>query len=204
MNTAEKDIAQIKALMDRSARFLSLSGLSGVAAGIFALIGSALAYYWVYYPHSPFGYRSQYVNTPEVAAKLLFTAGAVLLLSLLVGTYFTFKKVKKTRAKIWNTASKRFVVHLLIPLTAGFFFIIALMLRDNYLIIAPACLLFYGLALINASHYTLGDIRYLGYSEVALGIIAALLPGYGLIFWALGFGVLHIVYGTIMHLKYDR
>ncbi|MES2397617.1 MAG: hypothetical protein V4549_16525 [Bacteroidota bacterium] len=69
---------------------------------------------------------------------------------------------------------------------------------------APSSLLFYGLALINASKYTLNDIRYLGICEIVLGLIASLYIGYGLLFWAAGFGVLHIVYGAVMYYKYER
>ena len=42
-----KDISEIKNLMNKSSRFISLSGLSGVLAGIYALIGAAVAYYIV-------------------------------------------------------------------------------------------------------------------------------------------------------------
>jgi hypothetical protein len=69
---------------------------------------------------------------------------------------------------------------------------------------APACLVFYGLALIQGSANTFDEIRYLGFSEIILGLISASVPGYGLVFWAIGFGVLHIIYGVIMYNKYDK
>jgi hypothetical protein len=73
-----------------------------------------------------------------------------------------------------------------------------------YGLIAPACLLFYGLALINGSKYTLSEVRYLGYLQLVLGIINLWAMGYGLYFWAAGFGVLHILYGIVMWNKYER
>jgi hypothetical protein len=68
---------------------------------------------------------------------------------------------------------------------------------------APAMLIFYGLALINASPNLFDEIRYLGYSEILIGLLAAAFIGYGLYFWAFGFGVLHIAYGLVMYKKYD-
>ncbi|MCC5917012.1 MAG: hypothetical protein JJU02_06760 [Cryomorphaceae bacterium] len=203
MNTAEKDLAQIKALMERSTRFISLSGLSGVFAGLYALIGASLAYYWVYYPNSPFGYRQVYINNTVVLQKLLITAAVIFILSIATGLYFTWRKNRRTRGKLWNYASKRFLAGLALPLATGGVFIFALVLRDNLLMVASTSLIFYGLALVNAAQYTLGDIKYLGICEIVLGLVSAFIPGYGLIFWALGFGVLHIVYGVVMYLKYD-
>jgi hypothetical protein len=63
---------------------------------------------------------------------------------------------------------------------------------------------FYGLALVNASKYTLTDIRYLGITEIILGILNIFFLRRGLYFWALGFGVLHIIYGLVMWWKYER
>lgn len=204
MTHAEKELAEIKSIMERSTRFLSLSGLSGVLAGVFALIGAGLAYYWVYYPNTPFGYRTQYINQDVVFLKLAITAFAVLGLSLISGLILALKKHKKSKSSLWNAASRRFVAAFFIPLMVGGIFIVAIMFRGYWMIVAPASLIFYGMALLNAAHHTHSDIKYLGYCQMATGICAAFLPGYGLLFWAFGFGILHIVYGISMHLKYDK
>lgn len=204
MKTAQKELSEIKAIMERSTRFISLSGMSGVMAGIYALIASALAYYWVYYPNSPFGFRISYVNDEQILMKLIVAAIIVLILSVGTGIYLTKKKTQKNNTKFWSATSRRFLFSLFIPLIVGGFFTLALILRGYLIIVAPATLIFYGMALLNASHFTLSDIKYLAYCQITLGILSAFLPGYGLIFWSLGFGVLHIVYGITMHLKYDR
>jgi len=41
-------------------------------------------------------------------------------------------------------------------------------------------------------------------SEIALGLLAGLFMNFGMLFWTIGFGVLHIVYGFVMYLKYDK
>ncbi len=204
MKTPEKDLKEIKHIMERSTRFISLSGISGVMAGIYGLVAASLAYYWTYYPYLPTGYRNLYINDPVIATKLVVTALTALALSFATAVFFSFRSARKKGLKIWNNSSRRFLFALVIPLAAGGFFIIAMILSGNNGVVSPACLIFYGLALINASHLTFGDIKYLGYIQVLLGLIAAFLPGYGLILWAIGFGLLHIVYGVLIYIKHEK
>jgi hypothetical protein len=74
----------------------------------------------------------------------------------------------------------------------------------QYDLIPAASLIFYGLALINGSKYTLGEVRYLGFAQLITGFIALWFVGSGLYFWAFGFGILHIIYGVAMWWKYER
>ncbi|MES2690841.1 MAG: hypothetical protein V4658_10590 [Bacteroidota bacterium] len=200
----ENDLASIRNIMERSTKFISLSGLSGVLAGIFALAGSVVAYFLIYYPNSPFGFRFYYVNEQLILSYLFLTAGIVLACSLAAGVVLTIRKAKRSGLNYWDKNARRLFINMSLPLVAGGIFIIVLVSRGYFGIVAPASLLFYGLALLNASNFTLTDVRYLGICEIVLGLLCAILPGYGLIFWATGFGVLHIVYGTLMHSKYDK
>ena len=200
----EKDLASIRSIMERSGKFLSLSGLSGVLAGIYALIGASLAYYMIYYPYSPFGLRFYYVNEEAVIGNLLIIAIIVLVLSIGTGLILSHRKAKKLNMSIWNKSSQHLMINLLIPLITGGLFILILISRGYLIIVASACLIFYGLALVNASRHTVEEVRYLGFFEILLGLASALLPGYGLVFWSLGFGVLHIIYGTVMYYRYDK
>jgi hypothetical protein len=200
----EKDLASIRNMMERSAKFISLSGLSGVLAGVYALIGAGAAYYVAQYPVSPLDYRQYSLNEPDTFFKLLFIAGLVLAASMTTGLVLSIRKAKKHRLKFWASSSQRLFLNLAIPLVSGGIFILIMLFTGHFGMAAPASLIFYGLALIQASSNTFDEIRYLGFSEIILGLISAALPGYGLIFWALGFGVLHIVYGGIMYNKYDK
>lgn len=201
-------LSEIRSMMEKSSRFISLSGLSGVAAGGFALLGAAMVY--VYLGLRPFSnYRIYYLETLNQGkwgigyeAFFLLDAGLVLLLAVTGGIYFTTRKAKRKGQTIWDKAAMRLISNLLIPLVAGGVFCLALYKSGEILLIAPATLVFYGLALINGSKYTLDDIRYLGYCELALGTVGLFVPGFGLELWALGFGVLHIVYGLVMYKKY--
>ncbi len=200
----EKDLASIRNMMERSAKFISLSGLSGVLAGVYALIGAAAAYFVAHYPISPFDYRQYSINEGDVFLKLLVIAALVLVASLTTGILFSNRKAKKHGLKFWTPSSQRVFINLAIPLACGGVFILIMLFTGHFGLAAPASLIFYGLALIQASSNTFDEIRYLGFSEIILGLISAAVPGYGLIFWALGFGVLHIVYGGIMYNKYDK
>lgn len=198
------DLTEIRAIMERSSRFISLSGLSGVLVGIYALVASYIAYRIVYIDMSIFTYRKTYITDTDTFWNLVYIAIGTFILSVATSIILTVKKATSDDLRVWEEGSKKLVINLLIPLVAGGIFIISMWVRGQFGIVAPACLIFYGLGLINASKYTLPDIRYLGMSELVLGLLSSFYPGYGLIFWALGFGVLHIIYGISMYFKYER
>jgi hypothetical protein len=199
-----EDISQIRDIMERSSSFISLSGLSGIMAGIYALIGSYIGYRMVYIEGSIMRTREFYVNEQEIIIKLGIVAAAVLILAVVTGIILTARKNGRTKLSLKDEGFRNLMENLLIPLVTGGIFILILVSRGYYGIVAPAFLIFYGLSLINGSKYTLRDIKYLGLVEISLGLICALTPGFGLIFWALGFGIMHILYGTMMYYKYER
>jgi len=211
-------LQEIRRMMERSSRFISLSGLSGVSAGICAIIGAFIAHIWLvefrlgsigdsidigreYNGRSLHGSGA---DLRELQFKLVALAMAVLVAALATSTWFTWRKARKSKLPIWDVASKKLAINMTIPLAAGGFFVLALIHYSDWVYVAPACLIFYGLALVNASKFTLTDIRYLGLLEVALGCVSMYYPHEGLYFWAVGFGVLHIIYGLIMWWKYER
>lgn len=198
----QEDLAHIRSMMERSSRFISLSGLSGVFAGLSALIGGLYTYMLL--ENRGVGYyRGQDVVLPEnLVSHLIVTALVVLLFALTFGIFFTIRKSKKYNLPIWTSATKNMLFNLAVPLVVGGIFCLALVFHGIYGLIAPATLMFYGLAVINAEKYTFSDIKYLGFSELVLGCISLFYIGYGLIFWIIGFGILHIVYGLVMFKKY--
>lgn len=193
-----KNISEIKDLMNKSSRFISLSGLSGILAGVYALIGAAIAFWLVTNYSNSELYLDGWVF--RTAMLILFL---VALLSILTGIILTTRKAKRNNEKIWDTSSRRLLINFLIPLAVGGIYCFIILSQGRYGQTAGLMLIFYGLALINASKYSLGYIRYLGYIEVVLGLIAAAMPGYGFWLWVLGFGVMHIIYGVIMHFVYE-
>lgn len=197
----QNDLASIRSLMERSSKFISLSGLSGVIAGVYALIGAAAAYYIM---HKPTANIASFFYLLSIITALVEIAACVLVASLLTCYWLTYKKAKKKNQPIWGKTSRSLLFQMAVPLITGGFFIAILITRGYYGIVAPASLIFYGLALTGASNFTFTDVKYLGLCEIALGLICTLYPNDGLYFWAIGFGLLHIVYGSVMYLKYDR
>lgn len=200
----EKDLASIRTMMERSVKFISLSGMSGIMAGIYAVVGAAAAYRMVYYPDSPLAYRIETIQEASIVTRLSIIAALVLIASIGTGLWLSYRKAGKHNTNLWNATSKTLVINLAIPLVTGGLLILILLNEGYYGIAPPACLIFYGLALINASANLYDEVRYLGYCEIILGLISAFLGGYGLLFWTLGFGVLHIVYGAVMYYRYDK
>ncbi len=194
-----KDISEIKDLMNKSSRFISLSGLSGILAGIYALIGAAYAYWLV--TTSERGYL---ILDGEIFRLIMIDLFLIAFFGIATGIILTTKKAKKAGRPIWGSASKRLVISFLIPVVAGGVYTLIILMQNKYGQTGALMLLFYGLGLVNASKHTYGDVKYLGYIEIILGLICAYFPGYGFWLWVLGFGVMHIVYGTLMYYKYEK
>jgi hypothetical protein len=206
-----KNLSEIRSLMERSTRFISLSGLSGVAVGIWALLGVAGLYFYLgFIPNEislakalyPLGYMRG--MNMELLAFFLADAAIIITGAIASGVYFTTRKAKKDGLRIWDNTTWRMLLNLSIPLVAGGLFCLIILKYGFIGLIAPLTLIFYGLALINGSKYTLNDIRYLGILEIILGLMSALYLGYGMVFWIIGFGILHILYGSYMYFKYER
>jgi len=191
------DLNEIKDLMNRSSRFLSLSGLSGILVGIYALIGAFGAFLLM--QNKIVYIRLQSAENAQLVIKLLGIAAIVALLSVVTAYILTKKKALKNNEKLWGVTTKKVLFHFMVPLVTGGIFGLILLNHEHYGIMAPITLIFYGLALVNASKFTLDTVKYLGISEIITGLFAAIYIGYGLVFWAFGFGVLHIIYGIIMH-----
>ncbi|GAA4375846.1 hypothetical protein [Hymenobacter koreensis] len=214
-------LTEIRAIMERSSRFISLSGLSGIGAGVVALAGAAFGHWYL---HTQFrgtggevygnsiGEASGFVQLMEGSeadrlATLPFLLGLALgtvLLALAVAFWFTRRRAQQDGRSLWDGVARRLFWSLALPLVAGGLFCIQLYVRGAAGLVVPAMLLFYGMALLNASKYTVDEIKLLGYSLLALGLVASLLPNYAFLFFALGFGLGHIGYGLLMYNRYER
>jgi predicted lysophospholipase L1 biosynthesis ABC-type transport system permease subunit len=200
-----EDLSHIRHMMENSSKFLSLSGLSGVVAGTLALIGAYLAYDIMYdLPTGELVYNNESSEYALMRTNLMLIGAAILFGSLGIGYLMSAKKAAKTGKTMWNKGAYNMLFHLAIPLAAGGILCFAMLQYGLLIFVAPLTLIFYGLALINASKYTLKEVQYLGICEVILGLISLSFLGRGLMFWAVGFGVLHIIYGGIMYFRHDR
>jgi len=191
-----EDLKEIRSLMEQSTRFLSLSGWSGIMAGIYALIGAYMVY--DYMNSAPF------YSNPESELPFILIGLGVMAAALITGAILTQQKAKKSGQTIFTKTALRMVVNIGFPMVVGFFVWVAFALNGGIDYMAGMLLIFYGLGLINGSKYTLNDIRVLGVANVSLGLLALFFTHYGLYFWAAGFGLGHIVYGAYMWMRYER
>lgn len=200
-----RDIAEIRNMMERSSKFLSLSGWAGIMAGIYALAGAYIAY-------SVFDFNPDTIAYHSISAGSSFTGLLniivltliILILALGTAIFLSYKKAIKKGEKAWNPTARRLLIHMAVPLVAGGLLILILISKGLIGFLAPFTLIFYGLALYNASKFTYEEVKILGFIEIALGLISSYLVDYGLVIWALGFGVVHIIYGIYMHYRYER
>jgi hypothetical protein len=206
-------LTEIRSIMERSSRFISLSGLSGVGAGVVALAGAAFGHWFLNTQYTAGEYNARgFVELMEGSEEarmstlpfLLELAGGIILLALLVATYFTRRRAVRDGRSLWDAVVRRLFWSMAIPLVAGGLFCVQLYLRGAAGLVVPAMLLFYGVALLNASKYTLDEIKLLGISEIIVGLVATMFPTYAFLFFALGFGLCHIGYGLLMYNRYER
>ena len=202
-NESLQELQHIKKMMERSTKFSSLSGLSGVAAGTCALVGVWFAV------RSIADWKSSHVNNPEapmeeLATQLLLIAVATFIAAVISAFIFIYLRCKKLDIPVLGMSARRVIINIAIPLFMGSLFVFRLATTGAYNLIPPACLIFYGLGLVNASKYTLNVVRYLGFTQLIIGVINLLVLGYGLIFWGVGFGLIHIIYGVIIWWKYEK
>lgn len=200
------DLATIRSIMERSSRFISLSGLSGIFAGLIALAGGALAWWYLgksglvsgntLYPESSEALR-------QITQFVFYDGLVILILALVSAVFFSWMKSKKRGVPLWDHTTRRVLWNLGIPLVAGGIVIILLLVHHQLTLLAPVSLLFYGMALLNAGNFTLSEVRYLGILEIITGLLAAIFLNLGFFCWLFGFGILHIVYGFIMYSKYE-
>ncbi|HUH19558.1 hypothetical protein [Albibacterium sp.] len=197
-----RDIAEIHSMMERSSKFLSLSGWAGVLAGIYALSGAYIAYMLFHFNPVQIAY-----SNPELPANLSkVVILAIIILTLTIGSaiLLSSKKANKRGENLWNPTSKHLLISMAVPLISGGILILILISQGLIGLIAPFTLIFYGLALYNAGRYTYGDLKILGLIEIGLGVISSYYVEYGLILWAVGFGIMHIIYGIHLYYKYEK
>lgn len=200
-----QDIAEIRSMMERSTKFLSLSGWAGVMAGIYALAGAYTASVFLSFNPDSIVYPiSESGDTVTGMPSVIGLALLVLVLAIGTAVVLSSQKARRQGESIWNATSRRMILHMAVPLMAGGILILLLMIKGMAGLAAPLSLMFYGLSLVNAAKYTYREVRSFGILMIILGLLGTWFVAYGIWLWAAGFGLLHIFYGIYLHLKYER
>lgn len=199
------DIAAIRSMMERTSKFLSLSGWAGIMAGIYALAGAFLAYKYFAFSPDEIGYRRGASGNGDIPLhNLVALAAAILVLAIGTAVFLSYRKANKRSERIWNATSRRLLINMAVPLVVGGVLVLVLISKGLIGLIAPFTLIFYGLALYSAGNFTYAEVRMLGLIQIGLGLIGTCFIDYGLLCWAVGFGLLHIIYGIYIHYRYER
>ncbi len=200
-----QDIAEIRSMMVRSSKFLSLSGWAGILAGVYGLAGAGIAYYFFdFNPNEILSDSVKSAGTMSGLPEVTLLALIVLTLALGSASLLSYLKAEKRGEKIWNPTTRQLLISMALPLVTGGLLILILITKGLTGLIAPFTLLFYGLALYNASKFTFNEVKFLGFIEIGLGLLSSYFVKYGILIWAFGFGVVHIVYGIYMYYRYER
>jgi heme/copper-type cytochrome/quinol oxidase subunit 2 len=205
-NSHADDLRVIRKIMEDSSRFLSLSGLSGVFTGLLALVGAYIAWFFILdngdMPYDRLLEGNLKSEIAWIRLALFIDAFVILIIAICISFLMSYRKAKREGSGLWNPVTRRMMIYFSIPLLAAAGFIIILLTHADYQYIPSVMLVFYGLALVSIARFTFGEVQYLGLFEIITGLIAGFFVEYGILFWAFGFGFLHILYGLIMYRKY--
>ncbi|MBA4304972.1 MAG: hypothetical protein C0424_12155 [Sphingobacteriaceae bacterium] len=199
------DLQAIRSMMQRSSKFLSLSGWSGVMAGIYGLLAAYIAVFRLDF--DPIVLQAIGFTDWEAFAELrgmMVLAALLLVLSIGTAAWMARRKANKQGEVVWTAASRRLLADLAVPLLTGGMLLLAFTWLGAFSLLLPISLLFYGITLYQAGPVTYTALRILGLLNLALGFLALLLPEHAMLFWAAGFGLLHIVYGLFIHFRYEK
>ena len=186
----------IKEMMERSSKFKAISGLSVIIVGVLASLVSAYIYFCM---------GDYHINTPAKWRTTVIVALCLLVVAFATVFVMSYLKAKRHHLRFTLDATmRRLLINFFIPMAAGGLLCVALLMQQHYGLVSSITLIFYGLALINSSHFSYPELRYLGYAELVLGLIDCFMVDYAVLTWFIGFGVLHIVFGIILMLKYGR
>lgn len=200
-----QDIAEIRSMMERSSKFLSLSGWAGILAGIYALAGAFTVYkVFSFNPDKLISSAIQSEGLSDDLQIVILLAISILILSIGTAVFLSHKKANQSGEKTWNATSRRLIAHAAVPLITGGILILVLLSKGLVGLMAPLTLLFYGIALYNAGKFTFDAVKIFGLIQIGLGLLGCYFIQYGLLLWTFGFGVLHIVYGAYIHLRHER
>jgi hypothetical protein len=176
---ASEDLRLIRQTMERAASFTALPGWGGVLMGVVALAAAPLAL--------GAASRGSWLSIWLSAAALAFVLGGTDML----------RKARAQRASLLSAPASRFFLTLLPSFFTGACLTFVLARAGEWPLLPGTWLLVYGSAVFAASVHTIRGVRWMGAAFLALGALALVFPdGRGDLWMALGFGGVHIVYGT--------
>ena len=184
-NRAEENLKFIRETMERSTSFTAVPGYGGMLMGATAIAAAVVASYQVYL-----------VNSLAIWLGEAALAFAIGLLAM-------WQKSKLAGQSLFSTPAKKFAFGFTPPLLAGVIITLGLWRNEHYYVLAPVCIICYGVAVICGGAFSARVVPVMGWCFMAVGAGAFLLPSsYGNLMMGLSFGALHMIFGAIIARKY--
>lgn len=175
----------IRETMERSAVFTSVPGYGGALMGATAMGAAIIAY-----------------NQSRVENWLIvWLVEAVL--AFAIGLFALWQKAKNSNVSLASVPARKFASAFAPPIIAGIILTALFYYRGFYPFLPCVWLTLYGTAVVTGGAFSVRIVPIVGWIFVAFGAVAAFAPSsWGNLLMALGFGVLHIVFGLIVARRY--
>lgn len=182
---AMDNLRYIRRTIERAGSFTAVPGVGGMLMG-----STALAAAWIAGPRP---------GSMRWLAVWLTEAG----LALLIGIIGAALKSRRVRMPLFSGPGKKFVAGFAPAMLAGALLTLVLFRSGNAVFLPGAWLLLYGAAVVSGGGASVRVVPLMGACFMALGAAALLLPaGSGDVLLAAGFGGLHVIFGTVIAVKY--
>jgi len=180
-----ENLRYIRGAMERAGLFTAVPGLGGVLMGSTALVAA-----WIAGP-------------PRAEARWLGVWAVEAAVALLVGLAAAWEKSRRTRMALVSGPGRKFLAGFVPAMAAGVLLTAALWHAGAVGFLPGAWLLLYGAAAVSGGAYSVRVVPLMGACFMAMGAVALWMPaGSGNLFLAAGFGGLHILFGTVIAIKY--
>jgi hypothetical protein len=178
---AMEDLRFIRQTMERGAAFTAVPGWGGVGMGISAVVAAAIA-------------AGQATVEGWFLVWTLEAAFAVA-----IGAVAIHRKASRADLPVLSGAGRKFLLSFLPPALAGAVLTVALWQAGASSLLPGAWLVLYGAAVVTGGTFSVKIVPVMGVCFMVLGVVALLAtPAAGDLFMAVGFGGLHVIFGTII------
>ncbi|MDQ3555407.1 MAG: hypothetical protein M3409_01335 [Gemmatimonadota bacterium] len=171
----------IRETMERAGSFTAVSGWGEVVIGV-----SALAAAWI-------------ATVQPTAERWLFVWSVEALLSMAIGVWTTARKARSAGVPLLSGAGRKFALSLAPPIAAGALLTAVLFPAGVTAVLPGMWLLLFGVGVVTAGAFSVRVVPVTGLCFMAVGALALITPpAWGDAWMALGFGGLHIGFGTLV------
>lgn len=188
---AEENLRVIRELMERSTKYSTFSGPSGILAGAASIVGCVVTHSLATRPPGSDSFRIPFLITWSMV--ILFAIGADFLLMK--------RRAARVGKRIVSRLGKQMVFAAGPGLGTGVLLTLYLLQHNMLTNVYPFWMLSYGIAVCAVGQFSQREVKALGVAFLLAGTLTLLMPGWGLPLMALSFGGFHIIYALLISRK---